>query len=335
MNITRRAVSGVCLVALVLFACTGGGSGQSATSSESARTPEVPTFSADSAWSYVKQQTDFGPRVPNTPAHEACARFLADKLRDFGAEVTEQHAQLQAFDGTVLQAVNIVGSFRAEEKKRVLLFAHWDSRPWADNDPDPDRRSQAVMGANDGASGVGVLLELARHMGRQAPPVGVDIIFFDAEDYGAPSHLHTNRTTDSWALGSQHWARRPHRSGYGAQYGILLDMVGAPGATFYREQVSDHYARQVVDKLWAQAHALGFSAYFIDRPGGAVTDDHLYVNRLAGIPSANIIQHDPHSPTGFGTYWHTTDDTMEHIDKQTLLAVGMTLLHVIYNEQGL
>ena len=189
-----------------------------------------------------------------------------------------------------------------------------------------------MAGANDGASGTGVLLEVARQVGMRLPEVGVDIALFDAEDYGAPSHLSSRNTADSWALGAQHWARHPHVPGYRALYGILLDMVGAPGATFYREQLSDYYASHIVDRVWAQADALGFGAYFIDRPGGAVTDDHLYVNRLAGIPAIDIIQHDPQSPTGFGAYWHTVDDGMDHIDRQTLQAVGLTLLHIIYNE---
>lgn len=332
MNRHLNMILALAVATGTLAACTGKAARHASEAQPAAQAVEVPPFEADSAWQYVARQVAFGPRVPNTPAHKACADYLAATLRSFGAEVTEQRADLRAFDGTVLHAVNIIGSFRPEAKRRVLLFAHWDCRPWADNDPDPANHTRPVAGANDGASGTGVLLEVARQVGMRLPEVGVDIALFDAEDYGAPSHLSSRNTADSWALGAQHWARHPHVPGYRALYGILLDMVGAPGATFYREQLSDYYASHIVDRVWAQADALGFGAYFIDRPGGAVTDDHLYVNRLAGIPAIDIIQHDPQSPTGFGAYWHTVDDGMDHIDRQTLQAVGLTLLHIIYKE---
>ncbi|NDV46835.1 glutamine cyclotransferase [Paludibacter sp. 221] len=292
----------------------------------------IPVFSSDSAYHYIQRQVDFGPRVPNTKEHVACAEYLSAKLKEFGAEVTEQRADLTAFDGTTLKAVNIIGSFRPENKKRILLFAHWDSRPWADHDPNAANRKKPVLGANDGASGVGVLLEIARQINKQQPNAGVDIIFFDAEDYGAPEHLANANTANSWCLGSQYWARNPHTSNYRARYGILLDMVGAPNATFYREQISGYYANDIVDKVWKQAKNLGFNQYFINQNGGGVTDDHLYINQIIGIPSIDIIQQDRESPHGFGHYWHTINDTMEHIDKNTLQAVGTTLLYIIYNE---
>lgn len=292
----------------------------------------VPVFSPDSARSYVQAQVDFGPRVPNTTAHKACAGYMAAKLKQFGATVTEQHAILTAFDGTKLQAVNIIGSFQPEKKNRILLFAHWDSRPWADADPDQKNQKSPVTGANDGASGVGVLLEIARILGTNPTGAGVDIILFDAEDYGAPQHAVGN-TENSWCLGSQYWAKNPHQKDYVAQYGILLDMVGAPGATFYKEQISTHFASHIINKVWTQAQALGFDSYFINKVGGAITDDHLYVNQILGIPCIDIIQHDPNTASGFGSYWHTVSDTMDQIDLGTLNAVGTTLLHVIYNEK--
>lgn len=293
---------------------------------------DVPAFSADSAYQYIKRQVDFGPRVPNTPAHKACAAYLTTSLHSFGAEVTEQKVKLTAFNGDVLDAVNIIGSYNPGEPQRILLFAHWDSRPWSDHDPDPKNYNKPVLGANDGASGVGVLMEIARQIGLQSPHLGVDIIFFDAEDYGAPENF-SGYAADSWCLGSQHWARNPHVKGYQAKFGILLDMVGARDAKFYREQISDYYARNVVDKIWHAAANLGFDKYFINKAGGSVTDDHLYVNQIAGIPSANIIQYDPMSEKGFGDYWHTVNDNMGNIDKETLFAVGTTVMHVIFNEK--
>ena len=292
----------------------------------------VPVFSADSAYAYVQKQVDFGPRVPNTAQHVACGNYLEQKLNDFGAQVTVQQADLRAFDGTILKAKNIIGSYNPEANSRILLFAHWDTRPWADHDTDSKNHSTPVLGANDGASGVGVLLELARLFGKEAPKIGVDIIFFDAEDYGAPSDKMTGDNEDSWCLGSQYWAANKHKPGYRAKYGILLDMVGAPQAKFYREQISDYYARYVVDNVWNKAAELGFGNIFINKTGGGITDDHLYINKIAGIPSIDIIQYDPNSDSGFGNYWHTVNDTMENIDKNTLNAVGTTVLHTVYNE---
>jgi Zn-dependent M28 family amino/carboxypeptidase len=296
------------------------------------RTVNVPQFSADSAYIFTKKQVDFGARVPNTKAHEECAVYLAAKLKSFGAEVIEQKADLTAFNGTVLKSVNIIGSFNPKAEARILLFSHWDSRPWADHDPKPENRKKPVMAANDGASGVGVLLEMARLIGKITPTVGVDIIFVDSEDYGQPESTGGGSSENSWCLGTQYWAKSPHIAGYTARFGILLDMVGAPQATFYREQASDYYAESVVTKVWSQAQSLGFGNYFINQKGGAITDDHIFVNQIIGIPSIDIIHYDPNSGSGFGSYWHTTHDTMDNVDKNTLNAVGTTLMHVVYNE---
>jgi Zn-dependent M28 family amino/carboxypeptidase len=297
------------------------------------KTVVIPEFSSDSAYKFTQKQVDFGPRVPNTAAHEACAIYLTTELKRFGAEVIEQKADLAAFDGTVLKSTNIIGSFNSKAPIHILLFSHWDSRPWADHDPIQANRKKPVMAANDGASGVGVLLEMARLLGKSQPLVGVDIIFFDSEDYGAPESFKGQDTEDSWCLGTQYWAKNPLVQGYTARFGILLDMVGGKQATFFKEQASEYYAGNVVNNVWSQAKNLGFGQYFVDQKGGAITDDHIYVNKIAGIPSIDIIQYDPNSTSGFGTYWHTTHDTMENVDKNTLKAVGTTLMHVVYNEK--
>lgn len=312
------------LLPVVCFFACGRAAGGSAEQQQRTRV-QVPLFNADSAFLFIQNQVDFGPRVPNTPEHLACAEYLAGELRRFGARVIEQRVDLEAFDGTILRAINIIGSFQPENRNRVLLFAHWDTRPWADEDPNPANHNKPVLGANDGASGPGILLEIARQISLQQPNFGVDIIFFDAEDWGSP------RTAESWALGSQYWARNPHVPNYWAQFGIQVDMAGAPNATFFREGFSVQYARNIVDKIWNQARILGFDSFFINRPGGHIIHDHLFVNRLAGIPSASIVYQNRHSPHGFGSFWHTIDDTMEHICRRTLNAVGTTLLHVIYN----
>ena len=291
---------------------------------------EAPAFDADSAYLYVKNQVDFGPRVPNTPAHVACGDYLIAQLERFGAKVYVQEARLSTYDGKMLNARNIIGAFKPESKKRIALFSHWDSRPWADNDPDTQKHYTPILGANDGASGVGVLLEVARQLQQKETEVGIDIIFFDAEDYGTHRDYKGQHQEEHWCLGSQYWARNPHVQGYNARYGILLDMVGGKDATFKYEYYSEMYAKDVNRKVWRVADKLGFGNYFKKQDGGGATDDHLFVNKIARIPTIDIITtSDRYS---FFEHWHTVKDDMNAIDKATLQAVGQTLLQVIYNE---
>lgn len=292
---------------------------------------EVPAFNADSAYYFIERQVDFGPRVPNTEAHKEAGKWLAQKLGEFADTLYTQETRVRAYDGTVLNIKNIIGAFQPETRRRVLLCAHWDSRPYADHDPDPQKHYTPIDGANDGGSGVGVLLETARLISEHQLDIGIDIIFFDAEDYG--THQATaGRNDESWALGSQHWAKNPHRPDYMARYGILLDMVGASGATFLREGYSMLYAPQVVRKVWETGRQLGYENLFPERDGNYVTDDHYYLNTIRNIPTINIIHQDPDTRHGFFPEWHTTDDTMDVIDTYTLRAVGETVLHVIYDE---
>jgi Zn-dependent M28 family amino/carboxypeptidase len=298
--------------------------------------PEVkaPEFNADSAYQYVADQTAFGPRVPNTAAHRACGDYLAAKLEALGAKVVNQYAELTAYDGSLLQARNIIGSYRPESRKRVMLCSHWDSRPYADNDPDARNFRTPIDGANDGASGVGVLLEMARQLQRQAPEIGVDLIFFDAEDYGTPHFYEGRSSEDTWCLGSQYWGRTPHVEGYNARYAVLLDMVGGQGATFYYEGYSSRTASAPMKRIWKKAKELGYGAYFVPQLGGEVIDDHYYVHSLSGIPCVDIIQYDEDNPrSSFGPTWHTVDDNLAHIDRNTLKAVGQTLMEIVYNER--
>lgn len=317
------------LILIGLLTACGSKPSQSVRQSQS--TVSVPVFNADSAYKYAAAQVEFGPRVPNTEAHRACGNWLAQELQRFGAQVTSQYVTLHAYDGTALEARNIIGSFKPETKKRVLLCAHWDSRPWADADPDPKNHYTPILGANDGASGVGVLLEVARQLQKQPTDVGVDIVFFDAEDYG--THAADTEPSEgvAWCLGSQYWARVPHSEDYMARFGILLDMVGGKDARFYREGFSDYFAKPIVDKVWAAAHSSGNGEYFPYAEGGQITDDHLPIIHVARIPCIDIIGHYPE--TGFAPTWHTMDDTMENIDPAVLRAVGQTVLQVIYNER--
>lgn len=294
-------------------------------------TVNVPQFDADSAYQYVKAQVDFGPRVPNTAAHKACGEYLATKLEQFGAKVYNQQTDLIAYDGTMLKARNIIGAFKPEAKKRIVLFSHWDSRPWADADPDEKKHYTPILGANDGASGVGVLLEIARQLQQQQPEMGIDLIFVDAEDYGTHQAYKGEHKEDSWALGAQYWARNPHVQNYNARFGILLDMVGAKDATFFYEGYSEQYAKGINRKVWDAANDLGFGRYFVKERGTTVTDDHLFVYQYARIPTIDIIQYS--EETGFYENWHTVKDDMDGIDRNTLKAVGQTVMEVIYKEK--
>lgn len=289
-----------------------------------------PDFNADSAYAFVQKQVDFGPRVPNTPQHVACGDYLVNELKRFGAEITEQKATLTAYNGTKLNARNIIGSYANNKKDKILLFAHWDTRPYADHDPKKENYHTPILGANDGASGVGVLLEIARQLQKQTPEVGIDIIFFDAEDIGVPafSDQHDN---NSWCLGSQYWSQNLHSAGYNAKYGILLDMVGATDATFYKEGFSVEYAANAIERIWSTARQLGYGDYFQNKNIGYITDDHVPVNQYAHIPSVDIIHLNKNG--GFFPHWHTVNDNMNNISKETLKAVGQTVLEVIYKEK--
>ena len=325
------------LFLLATGACGGSGSSQARAVADSASTSytERGSFAEDLAYEYVRQQVEFGPRVPGTEAHRKCGDWLVDMLRTYGADtVIVSGTPVKAWDGTVLPVRNIFARYNSDAKDRILLVAHYDTRPWADQDPDPDKRMTPIDGANDGASGVGVLLEIARQIQKEAPTVGIDIIFFDAEDYGTPAWHRGIYKPHDWCLGSQYWGRTPHVQGYYARYGILLDMVGGKGGTFYYEPYSYRTARKEVKKIWEKAHELGYGSYFVKQEGSEVTDDHVYVNQLARIPCVDIINYDPvYENSSFGPTWHTVNDNISNIDRNTLKAVGQTVMDVIYNEK--
>lgn len=310
------------VVSTLLLASCGSQAKESAHASGGETVPETVAaveFSADSAYSYVESQVAFGPRVPNTEAHRKTADWLASELRRHGADVKEQNMTLTAFDGTRLQARNIFGSYNPQAEDRLLLVAHWDCRPWADQDSDPAKRKLPVAGANDGASGVGVLLETARLLGKNTPSIGVDILFVDAEDWGSDGD------EDSWALGARHFVENPISEGYVPSSVIVLDMVGGNDARFPREYFSQQAAPALLDRFYAAAYAAGFADRFPNEIGGAVTDDHLQFIK-AGIPAIDIIDY----RDGFHPAWHTSGDTMECIDRNTLKAVGQTLANLLF-----
>jgi glutaminyl-peptide cyclotransferase len=293
----------------------------------------VPTFNADSAYYFVEKQVLFGPRVPGTEAHLAAAAWFVQKLGSYADTLIVQRFRTRVYNRTAFDGQNIIASFNPEAKKRILLAAHWDSRPYADFDPVEANRRTPIDGANDGASGAGVLIELARMFSANPlnKSLGVDIILFDLEDYGPHNDERTYGDDDYWALGSQHWARNMHRPAYNASYGILLDMVGAKGAVFPREYYSQQYASWVLDKVWRRASQLGYGHAFSNRPGPPINDDHIPLNRIAGIPTINIIHLDTGSSNGsFFEYWHTLQDNMDQIDRETLHMVGVLVATVVY-----
>ncbi len=323
------------LSGLLLYSCSNSAEKPKQQTVKKEEVPLVaaPDFIADSAYSYIQQQVDFGPRVPNSKAHQECGNFLVSKLRSLGAEVSTQEYEADAFDGTKLYLKNIIASFNPSKTKRILLAAHWDTRPFADKDS--VRTDEPIDGANDGGSGVGVLLEVARQLiANPTYNVGVDIIFFDGEDYGAPINesKYNNVPYSGYCLGSQYWANNKHKPNYSAFFGILLDMVGGKQAKFYQEGLSMQAAPSVVKKVWDLGHTLGYGDFFVFQKSDGITDDHIFVNQIAKIPMIDIIEFDPSRDDYFGPYHHKHADNMDIIEKRTLKAVGQTVLQVIYQE---
>lgn len=312
------------LVLVVVAGC--GRDGEKKKPEVPAKVVNVPVFNADSAFYFIKKQVDFGPRIPNTAAHKKAGDYLIAQFKTYGATVKVQEFTATTFDNTKVSLRNIIASFNPEKKKRILLAAHWDTRPFSDKDK--EKPNAAFDGANDGGSGVGVLLEIARILQQQPTDVGIDIILFDGEDWGERTETSPpalpNNLQYWWCLGSQHWAKNKHVPNYSAYYGILLDMVGGQHARFGFEDYSLDYAPSIVDKVWKTAAKLGYTNFFVNEKQGFILDDHVAVNIHAKIPMIDIISMD-------ATH-HTQNDNMDIISKETLNAVGQTVLQTIYYE---
>ena len=294
------------------------------------------TFNKDSAYKYVADQVAFGPRVPGSPAHKACAKYLIDRLSGYGVNVETQRTDLTDISGNTFEMINIIGHINPEASKRILLLAHWDSRPWADNDPDPANHKTPIDGANDGASGVAVILEVARQLQLSSlDNLGVDILLTDAEDSGlsAPEDATPDQVQqyeNSWCLGTQHWIKsNPWRDTPRPQFAILLDMVGGRDATFPIEYFSYQYTPDIVNLVLEASRKAGTTDRFPTQIGGAINDDHIHLNS-AGIPTVDIIQT---SHSGFNPTWHTIQDNLSNIDRATLAAVGHTILTLLLQQQ--
>ncbi|MCC7466573.1 MAG: M28 family peptidase [Saprospiraceae bacterium] len=283
----------------------------------------VPEFHADSAYLFVKKQVDFGPRVPNTTAHKKCGEWLVKEFKRYGFVVIEQKVSAPYYKGGFLNGVNIIAQYKPELTKRICIAAHWDTRNEAEKDTKD--QNKPIDGADDGGSGIGVLLELARTLHQNPVDIGVDLICFDLEDNG-----DNGGSNDTWCLGSQYWAKNLHRPAYMPYYAVLLDLVGAKGAKFYKEGISMDVAPNLVNKIWDMANVLGYGEYFIPENRGGVTDDHLFVIRHARIPMIDIISLPYEGEKMFGDHHHTHADNMDIIDKNVLKAVGQTMTELIY-----
>ena len=284
-----------------------------------------PPFDGAKALLYVRQQTAFGPRVPGAPAHEQCLNFLRTELAKCAPKVREQKFSMTGYDGALLHLTNLIDSFLPEAKTRMMLCAHWDSRPRADEEPDSADALRPIPGANDGASGVAVLLHIASILAQHPPPVGVDLVFFDGEDYGKKSDLHF------YCLGSKYFSTDLSPD-YRPEFGILLDMVGDLHARFPKEGYSRLFAPEIVELIWSSARKIG-STHFIDEPYAEIFDDHHSLNTMAGIKTVDIIDASMVGNTDADTtrrYWHTLDDTADTCSAETLGSVGHVLLYIIY-----
>ena len=325
-----KKITIISLVVLTIFSCDNKqNSKPAAQPAPQAKQVVIPQFNADSAYNYVAKQLEFGPRVPGSEAHKQCAEWFIDFFNEKADTVYVQDFRTRLYNGNGIDGKNIIAAFNPEAKKRILLAAHWDSRPFADHDPDEKNWNTPIDGANDGASGVGVLMEIARLMKETPTNVGVDIILFDLEDYGAPYYLNL-MTNDDWALGSQYWSKNPHIYNYRAYFGILLDMVGAPNAKFPKEYYSQQFAPALSNDVWRIAREIGYSDYFTNELGHPINDDHIYVNVHARIPMIDIIHLENNSESSFYPYWHTLKDNIEQIDSKTLGMVGDVVVNVIY-----
>ncbi|MCH5175312.1 MAG: M28 family peptidase [Prevotellaceae bacterium] len=326
-------------ISLVIIGC------KNTKTSEGEYVSQAPSFDEDSAYTYIAEQCAFGPRTMNSVAHDSCGDYIAEKFRGYGAKIYDQYADGELYDGTPIKMRNIIASFNPDAPTRLIISGHWDSRPWADHDSDEERHHTPIDGANDGGSSIGIMIEIARQLMIDAntkgdsalfrlnPDLGIDFICWDAEDCGTPAFAEDAKSGEStWCLGSQYWSGVRHVERYTARYAINLDMVGGNQTVFYREGYSMNYAPTIVDKVWGAAHRIGYGKYFsYDDNGGYVTDDHLQVNR-GGIPCIDVIGTDAMSG-GFPSTWHTVNDNIKNINRETLKAVGQTMLEVIWTEQ--
>ena len=287
---------------------------------------KVPAFDSETAYAHIEKQLSFGTRVPGTPSHQACKEWIVQEMKSLGADVIEQDFVAKIHTGEEWASTNIIAQYNTHIKDRVILSAHWDTRYMADQDEDPNMVNKPIMGADDGGSGVGVLMAIAKVINENPIDLGIDIIFWDAEDQGS----NEQGQTETWCLGSQYWSRNKHKKNYRAKYGINLDMVGGKNPFFGQDMWSQKYANGTLQKVWSLAQRMGYSDMFVSKNTGVLTDDHLFVNTIAKIPMIDIINQP--EGMGFQKCWHKSCDDLSIIDKRSLRVVGQVVTATIYKE---
>lgn len=322
---TKRLLS-IAIAATLFFACNNNGNPTQVETTTDYTKVETPAFDADSAYNFVAQQLAFGPRIPNSQAHDKCAAYLANTMRQWCDTVIVQDFNATLWDNTKAKGKNIIASVNPKAENRILLAAHWDSRAYADQESDKDKWHSPILGANDGASGVAVIMEIARAFHNNNINTGIDFIFFDLEDQGSPA-FSDNYQSDTWCLGAQHWAINPHVPFYKAQYGILLDMVGGFKPRFTKEEVSMKFAPGITNKLWTIAQQLGYGNIFDNSQSDPILDDHMYINQNTSIPMVDIVCNQANH--SFFEHWHTQGDNLDAIDRNTLAIVAKVVMTAI------
>lgn len=316
----RAILSG--FLPLLLFACANDSPKRENSGDRTVHNrPAMPVFDGNKAFSYLTAQVGFGPRNAGSAGHQACLEYLRLHMAQYADTVFLQQFPAHGYKGENLSLTNIISSFNPRASNRILLLAHWDSRPRADRDRDPARQGSPIPGANDGASGVAILMEIARHLKAQPPAVGVDMLFDDGEDYGEEGD------TQNYLLGSRYFAKNPPPE-FHPSFGILLDMVGDKELELQKEPYSMRYAADIVDLVWSAAKNLGVYQ-FTDDVQRAVLDDHLPLNEI-GIKTIDLI--DFNYPDASNRFWHTTEDTPDKCSPESLEAVGKVLLYVTYHQ---
>jgi len=276
----------------------------------------VPVFDGADAYKYLVEQCEIGPRVPGSPEHAKVQRYIVDRLNEFGANVSLQPFDAVLTTGDTLHLVNIIGNYNLKAKKRILIGAHYDTRPRADRDPNPANRNKPIPGANDGASGVAVMLEMAKIFKEHKPPVGVDILFIDGEDYGVDG------VPQDYILGSKYFAS--HLKGYKPFVVIILDMIGDADLSIGVEGLSSAASPRVCREILDIAKGLDIKS-FTDKPTPSLIDDHLPFIQ-AGLNAVDLIDFDY-------PYWHTMQDTPDKCSPQSLEDVGNVVLHFIWSKR--
>ena len=280
----------------------------------------VPNFDKGNAFRYLVEQCEFGPRNPGSNGYKQCLDYLQKTLSGFADTILLQPFVLDDLvNEKSYDLTNIIARFKVGDPQQLLSGAHWDTRPWADEDPDIEKRNDPIIGANDGASGVAVILELARILNASPPPIGITLVLFDGEDMGRSG------TPKSYAQGSLAFAKdlpieKPDEA-------IILDMIGDAELHIPIERYSYQQNRQLVKKLWGLAKVLSLDA-FESRIEYSIYDDHVPLWAEAEIPAVDII--DFNYPNSYANYWHTTQDLPENCSAESLGQVGTLLVHYIY-----